>query len=535
MPSKFRSLVQAHKPDMKINLDSRKETYATLDRIEGTVTITAVVDTNFDAIDIEFVGTARTYVERPRTADAASGRSKAFHEFLKLQQPSMHLYYPDEEVLKAGVTYHFPFEFAVPQQLLPRICQHPVHNDTVRDAHLRLPPTFSDKHLANRQKVLEDIAPDMASIRYCIFARITEIKARGDEAWRSVVSSKARRIRVIPAVEEQPPLDVHVDGGEYKMRKEKIIRKGMLKSKVGSLVMEAAQPQSVKLDSFSDPEGRHDTMAIVKLRFDPLDEDSPPPKLGSLSSKLKITTYFASTARHFFPTKAALLMDMSQGFHNEQLSLSSRCVSNVDWKKIDPSDSDSIERRDSTISTISLHIGETPAPSEGYKGKAYYVARLLVPVQLPTNKVFVPSFHSCLISRVYALKFDLSISSSGIGPSVELKVPLQISSKGLMTNISERRESIDLTSDTETDIGDISGFFNNYFEPRAIRVAPEVFIGRSRIGSQTPTENFIERGRMMSQAPTEETHSDTPPDYSPHSAATTARMTHYRAIIVPVY
>jgi hypothetical protein len=118
---------------------------------------------------------------------------------------------------------------------------------------------------------------------------------------------------------------------------------------------------------------------------------------------------------------------------------------------------------------------------------------------------------------------------------MDLKVPLQISSKGLMTNISERRESIDLTSDTEIDIDDISGFFNNYFEPRAIRVAPEDFIGRSRIGSQTPTEPFIERRWLVNQAPTEETHSDTPPDYSPHSAATTARMTRYRAMIVPVY
>ena len=520
MPAKLRHLVQAQKPEIKITFHSKKKTYTTLDRIEGVVTIAAPIDTPFDAIDIEFVGTSRTYVERLTTAAAASGRSEAFHQFLKLSQPGLQDLYPEDLVLRAGKSYDFPFVFAVPQQLLPRICQHTVNNDTVRDAHYRLPPTFGDKDLAQRQKGLDDMAPDMASVRYGIFAKISELRVKGDETWRCTVVSKARRLRVIPTVEEQPPLDVHQEDGEYTMRKEKTIRKGMLKGKLGTLVMEAAQPQALRLKSFNNPDERLTTMATVMLRFDPLDDSMPPPKLGNLTSKLKVSTYFASTARHSIPIKSASLLDLTQGLHSEQITLSSRCVANVEWKKQDASNLQ-LTRRDSATSMCSLATGATPEASESYKGGSYYTARLIVPITLPGNKAFVPTFHTCLISRMYALKLDLGLSSVAIGSSMELKLPVQVSSEGLVTDENDRRDSVDSSNDVEIDVEDVSGFFTNYFEPRTIRVPAETFIGRSRIGSQAPTGN----------APT----SDLPPGYTPFAPTNTARMSHHRAMSVPVY
>lgn len=513
MPSRIKNLVQAQKPEIKIAFDSRKNTYTTLDRIEGTVTIISPIDISFDAIDIEFIGTSRTYVERLTTAAAASGRSEAFHQFMKLSQPGMHNFYPPAQILKAGVPYQFPFLFAVPQQLLPRVCQHTVQSDAVRDCHLRLPPTFGDKDLASHEKSLDDIAPDMSSIRYGIFARITELKPKGDQIWRAIIASKARRVRVIPAVEEQPPLDVHVEEGEYVMRKEKSIRKGMLKGKLGCLVMESAQPQSLKVESYTNPEARTSTMATVMLRFDPLDENSPPPKLGNLSSKLKVTTFFASTARQTFPTKSSSTLDLSQGLHSEQLNLSSRCVSNVDWTKHDPSKPETIARRDSATSNSSLGTGSTPEPSDGYKGGSYYTARVIVPIQLPAHKAFPPTFHSCLISRIYTLRLDLNVSTLGLGSSMELKLPVQISTENLIGDEQERRDSVD----AEIDVEDVSNFFTNFFEPRTIRIPSADFVGRSRIGSQAPVAD------------------DAPPGYSPLAGANTAGMTHHRAMSVPVY
>lgn len=504
MPSKLRNLVQAQKPDIKINIARSQKTYTTLDKIEGTVSVIAPVDTQFDAVDIEFNGTLRTYVERLTTATAVSGRAEAFHQFLKLTQPGLQQLYPEDRILKAGQTYDFPFVFAVPQQLLPRVCQHRVHNPAVRDAHMQLPPSLGDKDLANHPDALDDFAPDMASVRYGVFANVSRVKVHDHDVARVSLASKARKLRVMPAADEQPPLDVGGEDNDHVMRKEKTLRKGMLKGKLGTLIMEAAQPQSLRLKSYTNPEFRTTTMATVMLRFDPAEENSPPPRLGSLSSRLKVCTFFASTARHNFPSKHASLLDLAQGMHSEEIKLSSRCMANVEWATRDPAKPATIERRDSACS---LTAGQTPDPCATYKGGIYYTARLLVPVTLPTNKSFVPTFHACLISRTYQIKLELGVHSAGIGPSLDLKVPIQISAEGSSGDQSSRRDSAASAVDAEVDAQDASDFF----QPRTVRAPSEGFVGRSRIGSQAPVD-------------------EAPPGYSALAPAT-----HRRHMSVPAY
>lgn len=514
MPSKFRNLVQAPKPEVTFELSSKKKTYTTLDRIEGTVTVTAPIDTNFDSVEIEFVGTSRTFVERLTTAAAASGRSEAYHQFLKLSQPGLEELYPEDLVLKAGVSYKFPFVFAVPEQLLPRICQHKIKNDAVRQAHLRLPPTLGDGELGARSAGnLDDIAPEMASIRYGIFAKVTELKMNKDDVIRSTIVSKARRVRVIPAIEEQPPLDVHSEEGEYLLRKERTIRKGLFTGKTGTLVMEAEQPTALRLKSYNDPESVTATTATVALRFDPSDENAQPPKLGNLTSKFKVATYFACTARQTFPVKNVTMLDMTSGVHSEQFTLSSRCMANAEWVKQVPGKSFESDRRDSAAS---LEHGDIPEESKRYKGGEYYTARLVVPITLPTNKAFVPTFHSCLVSRLYVLKFDLGISSGGIAPSIEVKVPIQVTSDGLLDESLSRRNSVESAgaAEADVDVEDVSSFF----EPRMMRVSGSAPAGRSRIGSQAPVD-------------------DAPPGYSGVPLPTNAAspFAYRRAASVPVY
>lgn len=527
MPTnRLRTFVQTPKPEISITFQSRKKTYTTLDRIEGFVTITAPVDTDFDSIDVEFVGTSRTHVERYTTAAAASGRQEAFQQFLKLSQPGMQQSYPEGQTLKAGVPYHFPFVFAVPQQLLLRSCQHGVENDVIRDAHYRLPPSLGDKELSAGQKTMDDMAPEMASVRYGIFAKVTEVKMRGDDCWRSTLSSKARRVRVVPISEEHPPLDVHADDGEYTMRREKAIKKGMLKGKLGTLTMEAHQPQAVNVRSYDNPEARTDSMATIALRFDPLNAASLPPKLGSLCSKLKVNTYFSSTARRAVPTKARSLMDLTQGLHSEYLNLSSRCVANVEWKKHDPSKPEALQRRDSATSLTTGDTGATtiPDPSESYKGGEYYTAHVLVPLQLPKNRAFVPTFHSCLISRTYIVKLELSTSSVGPGGNLVLKLPLQISTEGFQGDDLERRESMSATG-VDVDVEDVSGFFQNAMEPRTTLVS-------ARAASAAVEEGGPRRG---SAAPSYAAPPEEPPGYSAFAGHSAPRMTHRRAMSVPVF
>ncbi|CAK4033287.1 Hypothetical predicted protein [Lecanosticta acicola] len=482
MPSMLRGLYQsAHKPDIKINLDNRRTTCTTLDKLQGVVQITAPTDTSFDDIDVEFVGTSRTYVERLTTAAAVSGRSEAFHQFLKLLMPRMQQHYPQDKILKAGQTYEFPFVFVVPPQLLPRICQHKVANDTLRDAHTQLPPSFGDlgePQGASKIDKLDDMAPEMASIRYGVFARISKNRESDGEVTRTTLASKARRLRIIPSTPEQPPLAIDHDDAEYTMRKERVIRKGPLRPKLGTLVVEATQPPSMRMHARSEAD-QQPAMATIMLRFDPVDEKAPPPRLGSLSSKLKVCTYFASTSRSTYPTKQASLLDMSQGLHSEQLNLASRCVANVEWTKHDSNNVDSPDRRDPASSTAFVGM------STAYKGKSYYLAKILAPVSLPTNKAFVPTFHSCLISRVYQLKLELGLHTAGLGGTVDLKIPLQISCQGSNGENSPRRGSVNSSMEMEMDDEDVGGFF----EARTLRIPDDQYVGRSRIGSEVPLED----------------------------------------------
>ena len=109
---------------------------------------------------------------------------------------------------------------------------------------------------------------------------------------------------------------------------------------------------------------------------------------------------------------------------------------------------------------------------------------------------------------------------------MEIKIPVQVATEGLVGDEFERRGSVvsvDGAGDVEIDVEDVSDFFTNYFEPRRIRIPSEGFLGRSRIGSQAP----------IAEEPAEA--SDAPPGYSPGFARMPARMSPPRAMSVPVY
>lgn len=361
-----------------------------------------------------------------------TGGMSAFHQFLKLKQPIPESSYPQPRILEPGHIYEFPFVFVIPQHLLPRVCKHDIKHESVRDCHLRLPPSLGTltKH--------DDFGPDMAKIQYQIATRITATN-EVDGSLKNL-TTKMKTIRVIPAVDEEPPVNVLGPDSDYILSSEKSIKKGVFKGKLGTLVMEAEQPKSLRLPKLYDPEDTTvSTMATVKLRFDPADTNSPPPRLGSLSSKLKCSTWYATTARQNLPIKKDTFFDYRQGVQSTHIPLSSRCMGSIEWTfhKETESGSEQLNRRDSGLSH--QEIPKYPSPSTRYKNQGFYTAEIVVPVALPKHKHFVPTFHSCLVSRTYAINLSLGIHSAGVGfPSVDLKIPLQVSSQG---NAGEQSQS----------------------------------------------------------------------------------------------
>ncbi|EON67216.1 hypothetical protein W97_06469 [Coniosporium apollinis CBS 100218] len=439
MGYKVRNLALSQQPSIDIFLKGTQgvhsayvTSFSTMDKLEGTVSITAKHDTRFDELEIAFVGVSKTWVDRMTSGTTMNGRTEASHRFLKLIQPIEDSSLPQPRIAEAGRTYSFPFTFVVPQQLVDSACDI-VSNDQIKSAHLQVPPSLGDPDLSGFGGVLlDDLSPSMAKISYAIQVKMTRYRETDGKA--VTVADKARKVRVKPAFEEQPPLSVDEKDEEYRLRQEKTIRKGLFKGKLGRLVIETAQPKSFSLPASNS--NTVTTMAKVLLRFDPAEASAQPPKLGSLSSKLKIGTWFSTKPRKDYPSKKVFMYDARQGLYSETLSLSSRCVESAKWER--HTSASTLTRRDSAVSDVSSD--GLPEASSNYAGGMFYTAQILVPLTLPTNKNFVPTFHSCLISRVYALKLELSVQAPGMtGPSMSLKVPVQISAEGSARQEEHRR------------------------------------------------------------------------------------------------
>ncbi|KAF2277867.1 uncharacterized protein EI97DRAFT_374012 [Westerdykella ornata] len=444
--TKMRTLASCGKPAIEIELGGSHgvhgkwvTSYSTMDTIKGTVSVVAPHDTPFEDIEIAFVGTIQVYVDRATPTPSITGRTEATHRFLTQKQPIENTEFPYPRKLLANKKYVFPFTFTVPAQLLPKACSHNVSSDAVRHNHLMLPPSMGDPDVAGfGTTLLDDLAPEMTKVVYMIRVRILQ-----EGKSFPLLVEKTKKVRVKPAFEEQPPLTVSNDDAEYRLRHEKSIKKGLFKGKLGTLTAESAQPKPLVIPGARSTNNcRITTMAKLFLRFDPADESHDPPSLGSVKSKIKVTTYYASAPRKDFPIRSALAYDVAQGVYQTTLPLSTLCIASAKWTKhSSDSNPNPFPRRDSclsdrsSLSHTSLSACNIPTPAQDYKGGIFYTAAILVPIALPLNKNFLPTFHSCLVSRVYVLSLQLSLSTPGssaiVGSStMSLRVPVQICAEG---------------------------------------------------------------------------------------------------------
>lgn len=470
--STMKSPTSHNKPAITIALhDDQRDvfvpSYTTLDKVQGDVTIMAPYDTAFDQIYITLEGSVKTFVEKMATASPTNYRTEAFQVFLRLLQPLDMGAFSRPRVIKGGQTYKFPFTFVIPQKLLPHSCEH------LQDAHLSLPPSLGDPMTASVNRILlDDMAPEMSVISYAVRVRITN--GRGTTGKPIIMAETSKKLRVVPAVDEQPPLVMYGDSkDDYLLKNQKEIKKGLFKSKLGVLTMESQQPKSLRLPALkSNNPCPVTTMATVKVRFDPSEEGAQPPRLNTLSAKLKAFSFFSTIPMSELPSKATgSPYDSSRGVFVQTIPLASRCVASAQW-----------ERHNSSASDNPFATPTMPEPSSAGVTKSFYTTQILVPITLPRScKVFVPTFHSCLVSRVYSLGLQLWIQSPSptiTNPSIQLKLPIQISAEGNPdTNTSICTEEVDGIA-----MMDSTGAFNaRLFDPPSpeysetlLQVAPTI-------------------------------------------------------------
>lgn len=171
-------------------------------------------------------------------------------------------------------------------------------------------------------------------------------------------------------------------------------------------------------------------------------------------------------------------------------------------------------RRDSAWSALSSPFS-IPEPSSEYKGKSFYTARVVVPVALPKgSKIFVPSFHSCLVSRIYGLDLYVSIQTPNTtvkDPTLHLKLPIQISTEGSSALLTSPMSSQELGAIASQQVDEI-------FNSRSVAPPSSEFMGRASLSS-APAENRNRQASIM------EAHSPPSPQSQPQQRVSFAEDT----------
>lgn len=460
------------RPDVEIHLDDHHDgkTYTTFDALSGNASITAPHDAQFDEIQITLEGVTRTYVENISQSSATS-RTTAIHRFLKLIMPIREAAYPQPRIAEAGKTYIFPFNFVIPEQLLPTSCAHPCDADHVQMAHLQLPPSMGDREAS----ILDDLSPEMSKVIYSVNAKVikhTEISRKPI----SVVEG-SKKLQIIPMVAEAPPMSISAnEKNDYLLSKTKSLRKGMFSGKLGKITVSADQTGAIILPS-PGSSSVATTMATVKLHFEPHNSSSQPPRLGGLVTKIKVSSFYGTKPAKSFPSRSSMTLNIepARQVYQTSVPLSSRCVEQVSWVKHLPQPD--LSRRASTVSSSSSDYSDNSQMSLKGKEKIYYTADILVPISLPSSKTWVPSFHSCITSRSYSLDLALTIHTPGAGvpsSSVKLCLPIQIASQG-----SRTAPAVLTAAEAAAELANV----NEYLMPRIIEIPREDLVENSFLQS----------------------------------------------------
>ncbi|KAH6856794.1 hypothetical protein B0I37DRAFT_334378 [Chaetomium sp. MPI-CAGE-AT-0009] len=430
------------KSDINLNLKDHYSTkvYTSLSPIAGDLTITTRRDVRFDSIQILLLGYTKTLFE------GMSAPQEVTHTFLKMVMPIPESTYPVPRVLETGQTYTVPFNFVIPSQLTINACNHARLSDAMQDHHVRLPPSLGGWER-------DDMAPLMAQVEYKIVARV--IRDDGDRKTR--IMEARQPLWVLPASPEDPPLSITDKDRLYRMSRTKTLRKNILTTKLGRITAEAVQPGAAVLSADGRRVMSH-PMAHIRLAFEGASARTLPPTITGVTAKVTAHTYYSSGTIDSFPNlgdwNPPYLTDRRGQFFTSTPLPPVTLAEQPAWTSTpQPTTPTQLARRDSGYGS-SVHsrnssssdlahqhqhlLSPKPATAQHQQQQQQtHTTTLAIPLSLPTDKkTFVPTFHSCIASRVYTVQLTVALSSKGASNSVSLVVPLQV-----VADVEEGRES----------------------------------------------------------------------------------------------
>lgn len=410
---------EAFSPAAPLILDvviDNKRTFTTLECFTGALTAKASVDTIFDRLDIRLIGTSRTYGRRvvPQAPNARTVTTA--HRFLELNQPDLHLHFPENNILKAGCTYEFPFEFAIPHRMLPATCRHVVSSPCVHDLHTLMPPSFGDREFGS----VFDYAPRRTSIKYRVVARIQKAADSGDYY---DIGNCSERLRFVPS--EALRVSRLEDWNPPRYGHEKISLRKLWNKPSGNLVVTSTRLSPFQvIDNHSsvwcgDLRGR----AQINLEFHPTYEGAKPPTDINIEAILRTETVSAVVPLPQLPPDDSWSGPEIDRHSSPSVVLSCQAFEGIEWV---PQAQGSVQRLDQCPAYEASECA-TGSPSNTCS-TPYYSARIETTFSAKIGFSIAPTFHSCLISRMYRVEMRLGVRSSVLeyAPTVRLKLPVQV-------------------------------------------------------------------------------------------------------------
>ncbi|OBT57512.1 hypothetical protein VE04_01599 [Pseudogymnoascus sp. 24MN13] len=277
--------------------------------------------------------------------------------------------------------------------------------------------------------------------------------------WK-ILSSAIRKFHVVPASEEAPPLLV-LKESQYVLSKSKTMRKGMFRGKLGTLTLTTTQPRA-----FSLPPPRTCgplapfalTDLTLTLRFDPTDPSCAPPRLGALSAWIRATTVHSINPASRMPDQElqGSPYDSHSRAFKTYVALAAQDVPAAAaplWRVVP---APKYARRDSGYSTA-WSLSPTPSPNSSptplatstgplvsvsaasasgdvdeVDDKKPYYTTIALRLVLAPSRTWIPTFHSCFVSRFYTLVLELVVHPPGAAMPfmLSLEVPVQVIGQG---------------------------------------------------------------------------------------------------------
>jgi hypothetical protein len=401
------------KIDIDLVVDSRHGAFASNDLITGTAVIKTTNDIEFEHLTIELSGTTQVLTD-PIPGARFSPRISKSHKFLSLFDEQISASLPKDKVLRSTQTYALPFEFNLSARMEEIQCHHHVDSNAIRDLHMFLPPSMNGS--------TSDFTPKSICIQYRIEAAFFQRNGLDDQSLVEAATSTVSNLDI------QPHLHIPSDQSITKSNPLPRNFSTNFSETIGGRrhgelsVNVRGRPFIDILPPTQAPQNGMETLAQFTLCYQPQGTDHHLPELKSVASKLIIKNYYAATSWNDIPSDEAL-SDSQKALCEYTVSLPKRSYGKINWVRQNVREP-TWELPQYSDKTHLLHPYISSSDKAAQAGEVAHTANLVLPIVLPADKDFLPSFHSCLVSRAYELQVRLQFEGSLQSAPLVFKIPV---------------------------------------------------------------------------------------------------------------